>query len=299
MLRKIEREIPLFEKLGLFVEAPRKKRKPEVINVTVPRSDYNDSIPAEEEIDIDLDDIEIDDAEDYGDYVNPDEIDIDDEDIDALDITDEELADLPPEEAESQDNGDIEIEEPEVSDVPAEEVPVENPETNDAPPQEDQQAEPVADVQNQEEPAGDTEVIDVDSGIDTDYTTEVEPTADGSGEETADPNTVQQPKENFTKDDMRKFELFKNFTALYESILYFIEKLDSFVTDDVIFSKTTYKVKKIFSELSELMKDYMLLKFQSDSFLQNSFFYEKIKANSLLAIELLNINKIKFEDNKQ
>ena len=93
-----------------------------------------------------------------------------------------------------------------------------------------------------------------------------------------------------TKDDFRKFVLYKKFMELYNSLVYYVSKLEYLVIDDYAFSCSSREVLKNFDKLTELLKDYMIIKFKSDSYLQNVFFFEKMKANINLNIEILKNN---------
>lgn len=112
---------------------------------------------------------------------------------------------------------------------------------------------------------------------------------------TADPNDpstgVNADLEEFDKNDMRKFQLFKRFIDLHDVSVHFISVLDAIISDDAdygaIISNVTTKLKRV----EGILKDYMILKFQSDSYLQNSFFFEKAKTTILLAIEMLKRGK--------
>ena len=93
-----------------------------------------------------------------------------------------------------------------------------------------------------------------------------------------------------TKDDFRKFVLYKKFMELYNSLVYYVSKLEYLVIDDYAFACSSREVLKNFDKLTELLKDYMIIKFKSDSYLQNVFFFEKMKANINLNIEILKNN---------
>mgnify|MGYP003290980332 CR=1 FL=1 len=335
MIKRIARDIPLFESLGLFTEAPKKKRKPRVISVRPIRKDYADLVDPEESFDIDDIDDTSDDLSDY------DDLGMDDLDAFGDDISDDEFADDLPDD--DLDDSDIDMDDPELSgdlgiddiplddeqetpeDVPEEQPPVEGEATEPAPEPEEAPVdtgveEPAPTPEEGTEPpvegevpvegdAGGGEVIDAtagpedpetsgDMGGGTDLDLVPDDGTDPNQMDTGDPNADQTAgEENITKDDVRKYELFKRFINLLKSIEYFIEKLENGVSDNENFEIAIKKAHKKFKSLEALLKDYMLLKFQTDSFLQNSFFYEKIKASTLLIFNLLELNKNK-EDNK-
>ena len=308
MIKRIAREVPLFESLGIFTEAPKKKRKPRVISVRPIKKDYTDMVDPEESFDIDddIDDLG-DDLSEYDDL----EIDLDDDILEDLgeDIPDFEIQDddtSVPEETEVIDTTGHETGEDLGGDEDIdnqEEIDGDETKTQEVEPEENQ--DPIVDETVPQE--GNGEVIDATGGenpeSDSDLGAEVDIVPiDGTdpNQQVPDPNNTtpqdQISNESITKDDVRKYELFKRFMNLYKSIQYFIDKLENGVSDSERFEAVSRRVLLKFKSLEDLTKDYMLLKFQSDSFLQNSFFYEKIKASSLLLLELLNLNKINKED---
>ena len=336
MIKRIARDIPLFESLGLFTEAPKKKRKPRVISVRPIRKDYADLVDPEESFDIDDIDDTSDDLSDY------DDLGIDDLDAFGDDISDDEFADDLPDD--DLDDSDIDMDDPELSgDIGIDDIPLDDEEgtpedvPEEQPPVEGDTAEPTQEPETtpadagSEEPAptpeegtdspveggevppegdaGGGEVIDATAGQEDPETSgdigggadlDLVPD-DGTDPNQMDPGAPNDEQttgeENITKDDVRKYELFKRFINLLKSIEYFIEKLENGVSDNENFEIVIKKAHKKFKSLESLTKDYMLLKFQTDSFLQNSFFYEKIKASTLLIFNFLELNKNK-EDNK-
>ena len=323
MIKRIARDIPLFESLGLFTEAPKKKRKPRVISVRPIRKDYADLVDPEESFDIDDIDDTSDDLSDY------DDLGIDDLDAFGDDISDDEFADDLPDD--DLDDSDIDMDDPELSgdigiddiplddeeetpeDVPEEQPPVEGdttePTQEPEPTPEEGTAPPAEGEVPTEGDAGGGEVIDTTTGPEDPETSgdigggadlDLVPD-DGTDPNQMDPGNPNDEQtageETITKDDVRKYELFKRFINLLKSIEYFIEKLENGVSDNENFEIVIKQAHKKFKSLESLTKDYMLLKFQTDSFLQNSFFYEKIKASTLLIFNFLELNKNK-EDNK-
>lgn len=339
MIVKHAREIPLFESLGIFTEAPKKKRKPRVISVRPIRKDYTSMVDPDELIDIDDIDSLGDDLSDYdsldmdiGDDLADDELlndtpiegDEDDFNIGQDDIPDdigeepidgdEELPDFEiPEDIsfddltldDDQTQNDVpaeEIESPEDQDTSDDDQTVEVPEgetTDTSTDTTEQPAEQPEGEQPTEEIQEGNEVIDATgSEMPEDIGAEVDiAAADGTDSSPVSTDTSVDPsagtdETSITKDDMRKYELFKRFMNLLNTVQYFIDKLETGVSDNIKFEYAANKALIKFKALEDLLKDYMLLKFQNDSFLQNSFFYEKIKASSLLLLELMNLNKI-------
>lgn len=137
-----------------------------------------------------------------------------------------------------------------------------------------------------------------DSGADDteDYTADADPADPNAGGDAADPNDPNAAPADpnadkpVTKDDVKKFMLYKKFMDLYEMIDYFIVKTEPIIVDDKAFSCALNATLANFRKLEKLVKDYMILKFKTDSYLQNVFFYEKTKANVTLNLELLENN---------
>ena len=360
MIRK--RDIPLYKSFGVFTEAPKGKRKPNIINVAPSKVDYTKYVDPLEEIDADIPNIDDELADYQFDFndLNPEDMDMVDADAISEDDPDDNTvdADKIPDNPDVEDPELSEDEEKLLSDdntIDADEangdvVDVTNDEDDnvvntddvneedivDATANTKTEIEPVSDTgevadSNQEDgevvdtdnttpiegdtvdadtqPSQDTDgdIVDADNGdttnnistdgedvinAETPTDPSVDSTADQSGQIAQDPNAPQE----ITKDDMRKYELYRRFLGLYNTIIYFIEKLDLLVTDSDKFVTVSRKVNRIFKKIEEILRDYMLLKFQSDSYLQNSIFYEKIKAIVLLCVDMLDKNKITPEE---
>lgn len=97
--------------------------------------------------------------------------------------------------------------------------------------------------------------------------------------------------EAFDKNDMRKYQLFKRFIDLHDVSVRFTSTLDAIISDDADYGAIISNVTKKLKRVEGILKDYMILKFQSDSYLQNSFFFEKAKTTILLALEMLKRGK--------
>lgn len=146
-----------------------------------------------------------------------------------------------------------------------------------------------------------------DSGDDTDYTDGADDGGDSSGDDTSsdssDSSGDSGSNDSVTKDDMRKYSLFSSCMDLYRTIQYFTERLETFTADNKYFNAASKKAKKIFLEAGDMLKDYLILKFQSDTYSQNSYFYENVKALCMLALHLMENNipsaQIKNGNNKQ
>lgn len=315
MIQRVVKQTPLFESLGLFTEAPKKNKNAEVITVRPIKKDYGDFMNTEE---IDLDD-DPDDLSDYNSYLDDDgdvEPGYDPEDSETYEPDDDLL------------NQDTNEESSGNEQQAPQESPPQEPQTIDA------TGDPGADPESEEDLGRDIdntqqgEVSQDDTNNNTDKSNTVDSSEDTSGgneviDATGDPGTdpesegdlggdlnLDSPSETdsgtdtpadssgnqeYTKDDMRKFELFNRTFDLYNAVLYIIEKIGTTATDNQKFAIVLKEVLERLKSIESLMKDYMILKFQSDSYLQNSFFYEKTKACIMLILELMEINK-KTED---
>lgn len=159
------------------------------------------------------------------------------------------------------------------------------------------------DEQNNPE-GGENVTIDPNEQNGEDFTAEIDdPNADPNQapqqdqQPPQDPNAGgQDPNKPVTKDDVKKYVLYKKFMELHENVDYYITKLEPIIVDNTKFAFAIKSVLNTFKSLKSLLKDYMILKYSSDSYLQNVFFYEKIKANINLNIELLQ-NNLKEENN--
>lgn len=324
MIKRIAREVPLFESLGLFTEAPKKKRKPRVISVRPIRKDYVNDVEPDELLDIDdtsddfsdYDDLgsdmdfDMDDLENFDDEVDivsdPEtEPDLGIDDFDSFladnDVTEDDAPDV--NENEPEESGEI---------IDATDGTGEPEDTTSTGSMDDAetQSTDVSDTSSEEDVDG--EVLDATAGggEDPEASGDIggaelddvpEDGTDPAMDQTSTDPTTTDPamvsSEPVTKDDVRKYELFKRFMNLYKSIQYFIDKLENGISDSERFEYASTKALAKFKSLEELMKDYMILKFQTDSYLQNSFFYEKIKASCLLVFELIKNNKNKNSNN--
>ncbi len=348
MIIRTAREIPLFESLGIFTEAPKKKkRKPRVVSVRPIKTDYADLVDPEELFDVeDIDDTSDDiqgfddlseDIDDFDDIPNEVDLDYEDQedlgdlgsdldsdfDVDSLSIDDIDVNDVATEpETTPEEPEPVEGEPTEVIDATAGEAVPEQTETQPTEPtpaegevpvegeiQPEQPSEEVPPAEGEVAPEEGGEVVDATTGEDGaniedtgDLGADVSldtPADDGTIDSNADP-TATDPNagQSVTKDDVRKHEMYKRFLDLYNAIVYFIERLESGVSDSERFELASTKVLSKFKRIENLTRDYMLLKFQTDSFLQNSFFYEKIKAICLLNFKSLELNKNKKEESK-
>ncbi len=123
--------------------------------------------------------------------------------------------------------------------------------------------------------------------------------ADPNAAAGADPNaSMAADMQAFDKSDMRKYQLFKRFIDLHDVTLRFVRTLEAVIVDNADYGVIVVNTTKKLKDVEGILKDYMILKFQSDSYLQNSFFFEKSKTAVMLALELLKVGKKQVDDAK-
>ena len=123
---------------------------------------------------------------------------------------------------------------------------------------------------------------------DTDYTAGVDGgDVGGAADAAADPNAAGTGDESkapaVSADSMRKYNLFKEYTKLLNAIDRYIEVLDSQVVDDVSYNKAIRIATEKLKEIKNQCYDYLLLKFELDSYGKNLVFQQKI----VVAIQLV------------
>ena len=65
-------------------------------------------------------------------------------------------------------------------------------------------------------------------------------------------------------------------------------KLEAEITDDGRIEAANYEIRSKFQQLSSLVYDYLTLKFSSDSYMSNKYFYEQTKTAILILFQILN-----------
>ena len=154
----------------------------------------------------------------------------------------------------------------------------------------------------------DNSTSDNDSNSDDDDNTE-----DGSNDMDSDPHSVSgddedpdasssddKSSDNDGKDDdkkedkpgtdfenMRRYNLYKKFMTLNDSINGYTDTLDALVYDDDTLNAVTKTASQKLKQLSEIMYDYMTLKFENDSYTQALLFYHEVNAGVRMCFDLL------------
>lgn len=305
MIKVIQLEIPLYEQMGVFTEAPkRKKKKKRIVKASAPSSlkDFTDGIEPDEIIDvgdIELDDIDPEDMNDLTTGYDDDGLedttiqsdDTGEEDYDDLDFTSD---------SDFTAGIDDEIENDEVQNQEnPETVPTDEPvNTADDTPVTDEEQE-VSDTTDEpnvdtgEQPVeGDTGTeLDLgDSGTE-DFTADaMDPSQQATDTTTPDATTTDpNAQQSATKDDMRKFVLYKKYMSLYNSIDNYLEKIDNIRLDNMAADKVRREVITGFNDIQMILRDYMIIKYSSDSYVQCILMYEKMRTAVLLLFEKVKV----------
>ena len=105
------------------------------------------------------------------------------------------------------------------------------------------------------------------------------------GDDNNDANNNARPGIDF--DSMRKYNLYKEYARLRNTIETYIEKLESCMSDDYESNQIIKTATEKFREIHELVTDYMLLKFEACNYVQNLLFYQQQVATIDLVFKLL------------
>ena len=153
--------------------------------------------------------------------------------------------------------------------------------------------EKMEDVDESEDESGDDggDAQDVEP---TDYSTDVDTTDDESDDNSQDGYDNETP-DNESKDpnDKQNISLMDDMVSLYYSIKATTNKLDNYTHMSVIGNKVIVQVKKNFSELLNIVYDYIVNEFKSASYAKNIYIYNafieayKINIEMLKKIEIL------------
>ena len=91
----------------------------------------------------------------------------------------------------------------------------------------------------------------------------------------ADPNAPQQGQgPGLEYDSTRKYILFLNFETLVNTITNYIDKLESILGDDLNVNKIIKTGVEKLREIKDLSTEYMLMKFDSQTYFQSRLFYQ-------------------------
>lgn len=88
-------------------------------------------------------------------------------------------------------------------------------------------------------------------------------------------------------ENMRRYNLYKKFMALKDSIDSYTDTLDALVYDDDELNSTTKLVSSKLKKLGEITYDYMTMKFENDTYTQALLFYHQVNAGIRMSFDLL------------
>lgn len=109
----------------------------------------------------------------------------------------------------------------------------------------------------------------------------------GTDDTTGQDNQGEQDGPGLEYDSVRQYNLFKEFMKLRTALDTYITKLEGCISDDpesnLIIKKATSKFRDVYT----LVTDYMLMKFELCTYVQNLLFFEKQVATTTLIFKLL------------
>lgn len=119
-----------------------------------------------------------------------------------------------------------------------------------------------------------------------------DPDASSSDDKSSDDNNGKDDDKKEDKpgtdfENMRRYNLYKKFMTLNDSINGYTDTLDALVYDDDTLNAITKTASQKLKQLSEIMYDYMTLKFENDSYTQALLFYHEINAGVRMCFDLL------------
>ena len=120
---------------------------------------------------------------------------------------------------------------------------------------------------------------DDDTGDDSDN--------DSSDDSDNDSSDSSEDEKNNKIEKLRKFNLFKDFIKLRGTLETYIEKLDSIVSDNNEINSLYKNVTNRFRTLNELIYDYMVIKFERNTYFKSFLFYQRVIATMQFNIDLL------------
>lgn len=125
--------------------------------------------------------------------------------------------------------------------------------------------------------------IEPDTGGDTDFTDDGDTDMDGgdndSGTDSVDSDSDSSEDKKGSGvdyDSTRKYILLQNFISLINSLSNFILKLENVMGDDANVNKVIKTSVNKFREVKELCHDYLIMKFELNSYVQSLLFYQNM-----------------------
>lgn len=118
-----------------------------------------------------------------------------------------------------------------------------------------------------------------------------DPDAGSGDEDTGDDGGTEEEKEDDKPgtdfENMRRYNLYKKFMSLSDSITSYTDTLDAIVYDDDDLNTVTKIVSTKLKQLGDILYDYMTMKFENDSYTQALLFYHQVNAGIRMSFDLL------------
>ena len=110
---------------------------------------------------------------------------------------------------------------------------------------------------------------------------------ESSSDDSSNRSDDEKGKPGTDFENMRRYNLYKKFMSLADSINGYTDTLDALVYDDNDLNTITKTVSSKLKQLSEIMYDYMTMKFENDSYTQALLFYHEVNAGVRMCFDLL------------
>lgn len=132
--------------------------------------------------------------------------------------------------------------------------------------------------------AGNEDFTDTgDDGTGDDSTT-ADAGTDGNADDQGD---GEENKPGVDFDSTRKYNLFKEFMALYNACENYISKLENILKDDTTVNQIIMVCTNNLREIKSILYDYMTIKYPVNSYVQSLLFYQKMIASVQLVFAML------------
>ena len=114
---------------------------------------------------------------------------------------------------------------------------------------------------------------------------ESDDTSDDSSEDGEDGNADK--KVGVDLSSTRKYNLYKEYMSLYNAIDNYISKLDGDIKDDLAMNQIIKVAVSKLREIKELTYDYMMIKYETNTYIQSLLFYQNLVISVQLVFKLL------------
>lgn len=122
----------------------------------------------------------------------------------------------------------------------------------------------------------------------------------GTDDGADDQGNGEENKPGVDFDSTRKYNLFKEFMALYNACENYISKLENILKDDTIVNQIIMVCTNNLREVKSILYDYMTIKFPVNSYVQSLLFYQKMIASVQLVFAMLKqTSDIKEKESKK